>query len=120
MNDDAKSDKSDLKPASVAALVLTGKQRRHLRALGHALSPVVQVGKDGVTSGLVAQANAQLEVHELIKIKIAESAPADRHVTAEDLASATKASLAQVLGRTFLLYRRRKKDPKIVLPKSKE
>ena len=108
------------KPASAPTLLLTGKQRRHLRALGHALSPVVQVGKDGVTSGLVAHASEQLEVHELIKVRVAESAPADRHATAADLAAGTKATLAQVLGRTFLLYRRRKKDPKIVLPTSKE
>jgi RNA-binding protein len=108
------------KPASEPLPPLTGKQRRHLRALGHALTAVVQVGKDGVSSGLVSQANEQLEVHELIKVKIAESAPGDRHAVAGDLATATKAALAQVLGRTFLLYRRRKKDPKIVLPKTKE
>ena len=110
----------DPKPAPAPSLALSGKQRRHLRALGHALVPVVQVGKDGVTSGLVSQTNEQLEVHELIKVRVAESAPADRHATAEDLAFSTKATLAQVLGRTFLLYRRRKKDPKIVLPTSKE
>ena len=37
------------------APMLTGKQRRHLRALGHELKPIVQVGKDGIDEGLIAR-----------------------------------------------------------------
>ena len=95
---------------------LTSKQRRHLRALGHHLSPVLQIGHDGLTDSLVAQANAQLETHELIKVKVGESSPLPRHAAAEQLASATHSELAQVLGRTFLLYRPRSQDPQIKLP----
>ena len=96
---------------------LTGKQRRHLRALGHHLGAVVQVGHEGVTEAVVKQADAQLEAHELIKIKVSENAPDDRKSSAADLAEKTGAHLAQVLGRTALLYRRRKEKPEIVLPK---
>jgi RNA-binding protein len=96
---------------------LTGKQRRHLRALGHHLSPVLHIGHEGVTGAVVKQAEQQLEAHELIKVKVAETAPEGRHDAAGRLASATRSHLAQVLGRTFLLYRRRKKDPAIALPK---
>ena len=96
---------------------LTGKQRRHLRALGHHLTPVLQIGHEGLTDALVAAANAQLDAHELIKVKVGESSPLPRHDAAEDLASATRSDLAQVLGRTFLLYRARDKDPTIPLPK---
>jgi len=96
---------------------LTGKQRRHLRALGHHLTPVVQVGHEGVSDALVQQANQQLETHELIKVRIGESAPQSRHDTANALAERTHAAVAQVLGRTALLYRARKDKPEIVLPK---
>jgi len=96
---------------------LTGKQRRHLRALGHHLSPVLQIGHEGLTDSLVAQANAQLDLHELIKAKVGESSPLPRHAAASQLSSATKSELAQVLGRTFLLYRPRAEDPAILLPK---
>jgi RNA-binding protein len=95
---------------------LTGKQRRHLRALGHHLAAVVQIGHEGVTEGVVRQAEEQLEMHELIKIKISENAPEDRQDAAEQLAEKLQAHLAQVLGRTALLYRRRKEKPQIVLP----
>lgn len=96
---------------------LTGKQRRHLRALGHHLSAVLQVGHEGVTDAVVKEADAQLEAHELIKVKISENAPEDRQSSAEDLAERCAAHLAQVLGRTALLYRRRKDKPSIQLPK---
>jgi RNA-binding protein len=96
---------------------LTGRQRRHLRALGHHLQPVVQVGHEGVTEAVVREANQQLETHELIKVRIGESSPQDRHEGAELLAEKTGAQVAQVLGRTALLYRPRKEKPEIVLPK---
>jgi RNA-binding protein len=95
---------------------LTGKQRRHLRALGHHLDPVVQVGHEGVSEAVVRQAEQQLQAHELIKIRIGESSPQGRHEAAELLAQKTRAQVAQVLGRTALLYRRRSEDPQIVLP----
>jgi len=96
---------------------LTGKQRRHLRALGHHLGPVVQVGHEGVSDAVVRQADQQLESHELIKVKIGESSPQDRHDAAALLAERTHARVAQVLGRTALLYRPRKENPQIVLPR---
>lgn len=96
---------------------LTGKQRRHLRALGHHLDPVLQVGHEGISEAVVRQADQQLESHELIKVKIGEGAPQARHEAAARLAERTQAQVAQVLGRTALLYRPRKDKPEIVLPK---
>ena len=95
---------------------LTGKQRRHLRALGQRLTPVVHVGQDGVTDALVAHTNTELDLHELIKIRIGDNAPEDRHDIAAALAERTRSHLAQVLGRTALLYRGRSEEPTIVLP----
>jgi len=96
---------------------LSGKQRRHLRALGHHLSPVLHIGHEGLTDAVVAQANAQLDAHELIKVKVSESSPLPRHAAADQLASATSSELAQVLGRTFLLYKPHPTNPQISLPK---
>jgi RNA-binding protein len=96
--------------------VLTGKQRRHLRALGHHRDPVVQVGKEGISEGLVAALDVALETHELIKVKLGESAGADRRALGAAVAEAVGGELVQVLGRTVLVYRRRKQDPEITLP----
>ena len=95
---------------------LTGKQRRHLRALGQRLAATLHVGHDGVTDAVVRQADVQLEAQELIKVRVSENALAGRHDVAGKLAERTKAELAQVLGRTALLYREREEEPTIVLP----
>ena len=97
---------------------LSGKALRHLRALGHDLDPVIAVGKNGVTESLAKEATQALEKHELIKVRVMQEAPVDRREAAEALAEKTGAALAQVLGRTFLLYKRNDKKPKIVLPKA--
>ncbi len=95
---------------------LTGKQRRYLRALGQGLTATLQVGHEGVTDAVVRQADAQLDAHELVKVRISEHAPGGRRDVAGTLAERTHAQLAQVLGRTALLYRRRRDEPVIVLP----
>ena len=95
---------------------MTGKQRRYLRGLGQRLTPTLHVGHDGVSDAVVQQADAQLEAHELIKVRVGDNAPDDRHTTAAQLAGRTRADLTQVLGRTALLYRPRAKEPTIVLP----
>ena len=97
--------------------MLKGKQRSFLRGLGHHLDPVVQVGKDGLTEGLVGALDVALTTHELIKIKLGESAGADRRAIGAALAESAGADLVQVLGRTVLIYRRRVDNPAIELPR---
>jgi len=94
---------------------LTGKQRRALRALGHHLQAVVQVGHAGVTAGVVAALEQALWDHELVKVKVGSEAPGDRKAVAAELAEATGADLAQVLGRTLLLYKPNHDERKIEL-----
>jgi RNA-binding protein len=95
--------------------MLKGKQKRHLRALGHLLSPVVHIGKNEISESLVAETNAALDSHELIKVRLLDSCMLDRREAAEALATSCAADLAQVLGRTFLLYRQAA-EPTIILP----
>jgi RNA-binding protein len=102
---------------SVPVKALSGAARRHLRALGHHLQPVVQCGKEGVSDALVAAANAAIDTHELIKVRISENADGDRRDLAAAIAAATRAELVGVLGRTVLLYRRHPKKPVLQLPK---
>jgi len=49
-------------------------------------------------------------------VRVSENAPGSRHDIAAVLADRTQAELAQVLGRTALLYRARADEPTIVLP----
>lgn len=97
----------------------TGAQDRFLRGLGHSLDAVVMLGKEGITDALVAQTKAQLKAHELIKVKVQPEAPEDRKEAAELLAKRTGAHVAQVLGRTFLLYLVNPDKNRIVVPDAK-
>lgn len=102
-------------------VALSGKQRRYLRSLGHHLHAVVQVGDEGVTAGVIAALAQALETHELVKVRIADDREG-RGPAIEQLADETGAEVAQVLGRTALLFKRRAEKPTIrfdgeVLPK---
>jgi RNA-binding protein len=97
--------------------MLTGKQKHHLRALGHKLKPLILIGKKEIEEALVNETNAALDHHELVKVKLLESCLLDRHEASAALALACGAEIAQILGKTFLLYRPAE-TPVIVLPKS--
>ena len=84
---------------------LTGKQARFLRGLGHKLQPVVMIGRQEVSADVIAAVDEALQTHELIKVKLQEGCLTDRRAVAEELSQASGSAIAQVLGKTILLYR---------------
>lgn len=96
---------------------LTGAQARYLRGLGHHLEPIIHLGKDGITPALIKAIKEALLAHELVKVRLLQEAPIDRKEAGPELAKEAACSLAQILGRTVLLYKRHPNKPKIVLPK---
>jgi len=95
---------------------LTGKQKRILRGMGHHLNALVQVGQRGIHEAVVEKVDAELENHELVKVKIGQDCLDDTKEAANALADATDSAVVQTIGRTLLLYRARIKDPEIKLP----
>lgn len=98
---------------------LNGKQKSYLRSLAHKLKPVVQIGHQGLTPGVLAALDVALERHELLKVKVAGDAEVDAVDLGPKIEKATKSQVAQIIGHTLVVYRRRKENPKIVLPKDK-
>jgi RNA-binding protein len=96
--------------------MLTTKQRQFLRGLAHALSPVVRVGRGGLTPAVIEETKKSILAHELIKVRIEAEESADRRELAEELARAADAELAGTIGKQAILYRRREEKPKIKLP----
>lgn len=94
------------------ALMPSSKLRKVLRAAGHHLSPVVQVGKEGVSDAVLRQLDEQLGAHELVKVRIGTESPEDRFEAADRLGAAVGAQVAQILGRTVLVYRKHPEKPK--------
>lgn len=85
--------------------------------MGHSLKPVIRVGKTEVSGALTKETSIALDAHELIKVKLLESCAMDKNEVADLLAEGCQAEVAQLLGRTILLYRK-SKEPKIELPKA--
>ena len=94
------------------ALMPSSPLRRTLRAAGHHLAAIVQVGKEGVTTAVVQQLDEALRAHELVKVKVGTESPEDRFETAERLRVDAGAQVAQILGRTMLVYRRHPESPR--------
>lgn len=70
--------------------MLTGKQKRFLRKEAHHLSPIFQVGKQGVNDNLIAQLNDVLEKRELIKINILQNVFEDKEEIAQQIVRGNK------------------------------
>ena len=94
---------------------LSGKQRKDLRGQAHHLSPVLRVGHEGVSQGVIEATSVALEDHELIKVKLLESAPEGVKDVAAKLALACGAHVAGTVGRVIVLYRRHRSRPQVRL-----
>ncbi|WP_046720724.1 ribosome assembly RNA-binding protein YhbY [Heyndrickxia coagulans] len=96
--------------------MLTGKQKRFLRAKAHHLSPIFQVGKGGVNENMVKQVQEALEARELLKISVLQNCEEDKDSVAAALTEGAHAELVQIIGNTIVLYKESKNHKEIVLP----
>lgn len=94
---------------------LTSRQTRHLRGLAHHLNPVVMLGREGVSEAVCAKVRDELEHHELIKVRAGDGCLETIREVGTALAARCDAELVQTIGHVAVLYRRRRKDPTIVL-----
>lgn len=89
--------------------MLTSKARAALRAQANSLSPVLMVGKGGVTEAVLAEAETVLEAKELVKGQVLESAMLTAREASDAICAATGADGVQTMGSKFVIYRRSKK-----------
>ena len=106
------------RPGIPMSVVLTNAQNRFLRGQAHGLKALMQVGGKGVTTALVAELDAVLERHELVKVKVAAEDREARDAMIAELAGQTGAALVQRIGHTATLYRPASERPAIVLPRA--
>lgn len=98
---------------------LKGSQRRFLKAQAHHLSPLVFVGKKGLTDELVAATDEALEAHELIKIKFNDCKDEKRAIVAT-LVERTHSEEIGIIGNIAIVYRQQEAEEKrrIELPEA--
>ncbi|RUO78221.1 ribosome assembly RNA-binding protein YhbY [Pseudidiomarina taiwanensis] len=98
------------------AATLSNKQKQFLKAQAHSLKPVVLLGANGLTEGVLAEIELALEHHELIKVKVPEP---ERDLRAQIIATIiahTGAAQVQVVGKIVVLYKASEAQ-KIKLPR---
>jgi len=93
---------------------IKGSQRKWLRGQAHSLHPIVHVGKDGVTEGVVSAVGEALLAHELIKVRL--HAPEDKKALAAELGEKAGADVVGLIGHVVILYRPHPSEPTIHLP----
>lgn len=86
--------------------MLTSKQRSKLKSLAANLSPIGQVGKEGIGENMLKSFSECLEKRELIKIHILENADGDPQDIGRELAEKLSAECVIVIGRKAVLYRK--------------
>ena len=79
--------------------MLNSKQRAQLRGMANSLDAIFQIGKGGINDQLIRQVDETLEVRELIKISVLETADCTSREAADEIASKTKSDVVQVIGR---------------------
>lgn len=97
--------------------MISTKQRAFLRSMANGLSPVVHIGKGGVTDAVCEQAESALEARELIKCAVLETAETSAREACELLCKQLRAEPVQSIGRKFVIYRRNHEKPRIELPR---
>ncbi|MGD7044046.1 ribosome assembly RNA-binding protein YhbY [Jeotgalibacillus proteolyticus] len=99
--------------------MLTGKQKRFLRAEAHHLSPIFQVGKGGVNENMIKQIGEALEARELIKVSILQNCEQDKDEVAAVIHKGTKGEIVQQIGNIIVVYKESRENKKLELPKVK-
>ena len=93
---------------------LTSREKKRLRATGHALKPSVTVAQRGLTENVSQEINRSLEAHELIKIKLQIPDREMRKALLKKICSAHRAESVQNIGHIALIYRAAKQtDPRL-------
>jgi len=96
--------------------MLTGKQKRFLRAEANQLKPIFQVGKVGVNENMIVQIDEALEKRELIKVSILQNCLEDKETVASQLGEGTDAEIVQIIGNNIVLYKESQENKNIQLP----
>lgn len=85
--------------------MLTGKERSRLRSKAQTISPMITVGKNGVTDNLVAETLAAFNTRELLKGTVLDNSLLGSDDAGRELAEKTGAEFIQAIGSKFVLYK---------------
>ena len=86
---------------------LSPAQRKTLKARAHALHPVVLIGGNGLSPGVLEEIDVSLRAHELIKVHVAGEDRDTRTLMMDEICERLGADPVQCIGRMLVVYRRK-------------
>lgn len=89
---------------------LKSYQRAFLRSQAQALSPIVNVGKEGLSDGVVEHLDAALTSHELVKVRFQSSKDQIKDLS-NVLEEKTDSVIVATTGFTTVFFRQDESDP---------
>jgi RNA-binding protein len=90
---------------------LTGKQKRKLKSCAHHLKPLVLIGKNGISEGLMAAIEQALDDHELIKMKFIDFKDEKRDFL-KKIVGQTGAEVISLIGNIATIFRENDNEAK--------
>ncbi|MBX4132880.1 ribosome assembly RNA-binding protein YhbY [Frischella sp. Ac48] len=96
---------------------LSNKQKQYLKGEAHHLKPLVMIGANGLTEGVMAEIENALTYHELIKIKVSAEDRETKKLICEAIIRESGATQIQLIGSILTLFKP-SKEQKINLPKA--
>lgn len=88
-------------------MALRGSQRKYLRGLAHSLRPVVQVGREGLSDGVMAAFDVALDARELVKVQfLVEKDRAAKKELATEMETRAAAECVGRIGHMAIFFRR--------------
>ena len=94
----------------VRTMDLTSKQRAALRGMANTMEPVFQIGKGEIDETLIKGVDDCIKARELIKLKVLENSEYSAREAADTLCEALDCECVQVIGRKFVLFKKKKKE----------
>jgi len=96
-------------------MALSKSQSKQLRTLAHKLKPVIWIGQNGLTDNVLAEIEAALQHHELIKVKLRAGDQDEHDAIIKSICDHTGAERVQGIGNIVTLYRQNPDTPVIRL-----
>ena len=95
---------------------LSNKQKQYLKGLAHSIKPIIQLGGNGLTEGVLAEIENALGHHELIKIKVPTDDREEKTLIMDAIIRETGAVKLQVIGHTLIMFKQ-SEEQKIEIPR---
>ena len=82
--------------------MLTSTQRAHLRSMAQNITPIFQIGKNGIGDNQIIDISTALDLHELIKISVLRNAETDAKTVLNAICALTGAEPVTAIGNKLL------------------